>query len=54
VSQPNSKVKIVKAIRGAQGYANFKEALDSLLDPPKPEAAAAKVEGTGAAAEPKN
>jgi len=52
LSQPNSKVKVLKAIRGAQTYANFKETLDGLLNPPKPEPAAAKAPGTGGGAEP--
>ncbi len=47
VSQPNGKVKIVKAIRGAQAYAAFKDALDSVLSPAKPEAAAQKADAPG-------
>lgn len=45
LTQPNGKVKVLKAIRGAQQYANFKTMLDELLAPAKPEAAA-KAEGT--------
>jgi protein-disulfide isomerase len=46
LTQPNGKVKVLKAIRGAQQFANFKTTLDELLSPAKPEAAAAKAEGT--------
>jgi protein-disulfide isomerase len=46
LTQPNGKVKILKAIRGAQQFASFKSTLDELLTPAKPEAAAAKAEGT--------
>jgi protein-disulfide isomerase len=53
LTQPNGKVKILKAIRGAQNYASFKSTLDELLAPAKPEAAAAKTDGAGGGTEPK-
>lgn len=36
VTEPNSPtVKVLRVLKGAQPYANFKEAIDSLLSPPK-------------------
>jgi protein-disulfide isomerase len=33
-TEPNdSKIKVLRVIRGAQPYASFKEAIDSLLSP---------------------
>lgn len=42
LTQPNGKVKVLKAIRGAQQFTSFKATLDELLAPAKPDAAAAK------------
>lgn len=36
VTEPNSPtVKVLRVLNGAQPYANFKDAIDGLLSPPK-------------------
>jgi protein-disulfide isomerase len=46
LTQPDSKVKVLKVIRGAQGISAFKEALDTLANEKPGPAAAEKKAGT--------